>query len=48
MRRLTAEELFHIGPNGLEEISDETLERRLDEAERRALEQMSPEDDNGR
>ena len=43
MRRLTDEELFHIGPNGLEEISDETLTRRLDEIERRELEKLSRE-----
>jgi hypothetical protein len=40
MRRLTTEELFRIGPTGLEEISDETLNRRLDEVERRELERM--------
>lgn len=40
MRRLTMEELFHIGPPGLEEIGDETMNRRLDEIERRELERM--------
>lgn len=38
MRRLTMEELFRVGPTGLEEIGDETLNRRLDEVERRELE----------
>jgi hypothetical protein len=37
IRRLTDEELFHIGPQGIYAISDETLELRLNEAERRAL-----------
>lgn len=35
--RLSSEELFRIGRNGLQEISDETLTMRLDEAQRRAL-----------
>lgn len=43
MRRLTMEELFHIGPGGLEEIGDETLNRRLDEIERRELKRMADE-----
>ena len=38
MRRLTSEELFHIGgPTGLEEISDDTLRQRLDAAEMEML-----------
>lgn len=36
-RRLTDEELFHIGPEGLQEISDRTLELRLDALEREQL-----------
>ena len=43
MRRLTMEELFHIGPTGLEEIGDETMNRRLDEIERRELERAADE-----
>lgn len=35
--RLTDEELFDIGPGGLEDIGDATLTRRLDEAEQRSL-----------
>lgn len=35
--RLTDEELFHIGPDGIYPIGDETLELRLNEAERRAM-----------
>lgn len=38
IRRLSDVELFHVrGAEGLEPISDETLSRRLDAAERRAL-----------
>jgi len=38
MRRLSDAELFHIrGRDGLEPISDETLSRRLDAAERQAM-----------
>jgi len=40
-RRLSHEELFRIGPNGLEEISDATLELRLTESERRTLTRQS-------
>lgn len=29
--RLSDEELFRVGPNGLEDISDETLEMRVEE-----------------
>lgn len=42
VRRLSDEELFHIGPTGIEPISDATLERRLSEAERRALREIAP------
>lgn len=44
-RRLSALDLFRIGPNGLEDISDETLNRRLDELElggEVTLSQISP------
>jgi hypothetical protein len=41
MRRLRHDELFRIGPTGLEEISDETLNRRLDAVERAELERMA-------
>lgn len=37
MRRLTLEELFRVGPQGLTEISDETLELRLTAEEQRAM-----------
>lgn len=36
-KRLTMHELFRIGPTGLEEISDATLDLRLDARERKAL-----------
>lgn len=36
MRRLTDEELFRIGPAGLEEISDDTLMLRIIELEHAA------------
>lgn len=39
--RLAMQELFRIGPNGLEEISDRTLDMKLDAEERRALENGS-------
>lgn len=42
IRRLSSEELFHIGPDGLEPISDATLERRLNEVERLALREAAP------
>lgn len=35
--RLTDEELYRIGPSGLEDIGDDTLTLRLNEAEQRAL-----------
>ena len=37
IRRLSDIELFRIGPNGLEEISDDTLNARLDALQRAAL-----------
>ena len=37
MRRLSDVELFRIGPDGLEEIGDRTLDLRLDAAERQAM-----------
>lgn len=43
--RLSDEELFRIVPaaeGGLAPISDATIERRLDEAERRALRDAAP------
>lgn len=41
--RLSDVELFHIrGPEGIEPISDATLEWRLNEAERRALREAMP------
>lgn len=43
VRPLAFEELFHLGgPTGIREISDETLNQRLNEAERRALRQAQP------
>lgn len=41
-RRLPTEELFRIGPGGLQEISDETLTQRLNEAELRQLRAAAP------
>ena len=40
--RLLDEELFRIGPRGLEEISDRTLDMRIDAAEIAALRRSSP------
>jgi hypothetical protein len=42
MRRLSDSDLFRIGPQGLEEISDDTLRQRLDAEELRALRQSDP------
>lgn len=39
IRRLSAVELFRVGPDGLEAIGDDTLRRRLDAAERESLRQ---------
>lgn len=41
-RRLSTEELFGVGPGGLQEISDETLDQRLNEAELRQLRAAAP------
>lgn len=40
--RLRYDELFRVGPGGLQEISDETLNQRLNEAELRALRAVVP------
>lgn len=40
MSRLSPEELFRVGPSGLEEIGDTTLEQRLDAAELAALRRL--------
>lgn len=37
IRRLPSLDLFHIGPTGLEDISDSTLNSRLDALDRAAL-----------
>jgi len=43
LRRLPVHELFRIGPRGLEEISDATLDLRLSDEEQRMLaRQVSP------
>lgn len=40
-RRLTPEELFCVGPHGLEPIGDTALNHKLDEIERLTLERQS-------
>lgn len=41
LRRLPTEQLFRVGAEGLEDISDDTLRRRLDDAGRQALRRQS-------
>lgn len=43
MSRLPVEELFRVGPDGLEPISDVTLELRITEADRREMRRAYPE-----